>query len=268
MSKQKHEQTASANGSILDVDGLDVTFSTDGGDVHAVKDVSLTLPFGSTLALVGSSGSGKSTLVDIMLGLIPPDSGQLYIDDVRMRDAILSWRSRVGYVPQQVALFDSSVANNVALSWSSEDIDEERVRDALRRAQLLDVIEARADGIWSKVGEGGLSLSGGQRQRLGIARALYMQPFVLVMDEATSALDTATEALVTEAVAELSGDMTVVVVAHRLATIRNSDYVCFMRDGQAVAIGTFDEVVAREPDFARQARLAGLLGPDENGEIF
>lgn len=242
----------------------DVAFTYPGAEAPALRDVSLDLPFGSTLALVGSSGSGKSTLVDIMLGLLEPSEGMLTVDGVPLSECIRSWRSRVGYVPQQVALFDSSVAHNVALTWRDEEIDEERVRRALARAQLLDVIDARPGGIHGSVGEGGMSLSGGQRQRLGIARALYAEPLILIMDEATSALDTATEAAVTEAVRELSGEVTVVVVAHRLATIRHSDQVCFMRDGRIVARGTFDDVVAAEPDFAQQAALAGL-GPAESG---
>lgn len=236
-----------------------VSFTYPGAISEAVRDVSLTVPFGQSLALVGKSGSGKSTLVDIMLGLMQPSSGALFIDDIPMSEALLSWRSRVGYVPQQVALFDSTIANNVALSWNNDEIDEDRVRRALERAQLLSVVEARDGGIWASVGEGGMSLSGGQRQRLGIARALYAEPLVLVMDEATSALDTATEAAVTRAVNALSGEVTVVVVAHRLATIRESDQVCFMRDGAVAAHGTFDEVVVAEPEFAEQAALAGLV---------
>lgn len=241
-----------------------VTFTYPGAATPAVNNVSLNVPFGHSLALVGQSGSGKSTLVDIMLGLMQPSSGELRIDDIPLQDSLLSWRSRVGYVPQQVALFDSSVANNVALSWDNDAIDEDRVRRSLERAQLLDLIESRPRGIWGGVGEGGISLSGGQRQRLGIARALYSEPLVLVMDEATSALDTATEAAVTDAVNALSGEVTVIVVAHRLATIRHSDQVCYMRDGSVVAHGTFDEVVAAEPDFAQQAALAGLH-PSEGG---
>lgn len=236
-----------------------VSFTYPGAISEAVRDVSLTVPFGQSLALVGKSGSGKSTLVDIMLGLMQPSSGALFIDDIPMSEALLSWRSRVGYVPQQVALFDSTIANNVALSWNNDEIDEDRVRRALERAQLLSVVEARDGGIWASVGEGGMSLSGGQRQRLGIARALYAEPLVLVMDEATSALDTATEAAVTRAVNALSGEVTVVVVAHRLATIRESDQVCFMRDGAVAAHGTFDEIVVAEPEFAEQAALAGLV---------
>ncbi len=243
----------------------DVSFRYPNASSEAVVDVSLDLPFGSSLALVGESGSGKSTLVDVILGLLEPTSGALCIDDTPMLDAMASWQSRVGYVPQHVAIFDSSVAHNVALTWRDELIDVDRVRRALERAQLLDVIEARPEGIWGHVGEGGISLSGGQRQRLGIARALYSEPLVLVMDEATSALDTSTEAAVTDAVKALAGDVTTIVVAHRLATIRHSDQVCFMKDGRIAARGTFDEVVRQEPEFARQAYLAGLT--QETGDI-
>ncbi|QFG68358.1 ABC transporter ATP-binding protein [Ornithinimicrobium pratense] len=235
-----------------------VTFTYPGASTPAVKDVSLTLPFGHTLALVGASGSGKSTLVDLILGLLHPDSGQIYVEDRPLPDVLKAWRSRVGYVPQEVTLFDATVARNVALAWDDANIDEDQVRRALDRAQLLDVVESRPDGIHGKVGERGLQLSGGQRQRLGVARALYTDPLVLVMDEATSALDTSTEAAVTSAIRELSGEVSVIVVAHRLATIRHSEQVCFMREGELVASGTFAEVVAAQPDFATQAALAGL----------
>lgn len=262
--RHRAAHTATLSGTELGPDArhltLDrVTFTYPGGAAPAVRDVSLSLPFGSTLALVGASGSGKSTLVDLVLGLLEPSEGELRIDGRPMQDSIRSWRRRVGYVPQQVALFDSTVAHNVALTWRDDRIDEERVWQALDRAQLRDVIEARPDGIWSTVGEGGMNLSGGQRQRLGIARALYSDPLVLIMDEATSALDTATEAAVTDAMKELAGELTLVVVAHRLATIRHSDQVCFMRDGELVAHGSFEDVVAAEPDFAQQAALAGLV---------
>ncbi|MBZ2196462.1 ABC transporter ATP-binding protein [Occultella gossypii] len=241
----------------------DVSFTYPSGSTEAVRGVSMTLPFGSSLALVGASGSGKSTLVDLMLGLLEPSSGQILVGRTPMGTVLDDWRSRVGYVPQEVSLFDSTVAQNVALTWIPEQVDSDRVRRALARAQILDVIEAREGGIHARIGERGLNLSGGQRQRIGIARALYNDPLVLIMDEATSALDTSTEAAVTSAIRELRGDVTMVVVAHRLATIRHSDIVCFMRDGELVAHGTFDEVVAAEADFAQQAALAGLTGEIE-----
>lgn len=241
----------------------DVTFTYPGAAVPAVDGVSLELPFGQTLALVGASGSGKSTLVDLVLGLLHPDSGEILVGEQPLDRVLADWRARVGYVPQDVALFDASVAHNVALTWSDDTIDETRVRRALARAQLLDVVEARPEGIHAPVGDRGLALSGGQRQRLGVARALYDDPLVLVMDEATSALDTSTEAAVTAAIRELSGEISVIVVAHRLATIRHSEQVCFLRDGRLVASGTFAEVVAAVPDFAEQAALAGLVGRDD-----
>lgn len=240
-----------------------VTFTYPSSAEPAVRDVDLRIGRGQHVAIVGSSGAGKSTLVDILLGLITPQSGTLRVDHQRLVDVLADWRRRVGYVPQDVSVFNGSVAQNVALSWGS-GIDTERVRDCLARAQLLDVVEARG-GLEVKAGERGMGFSGGQRQRLGIARALYTDPVVLVMDEATSALDTATEEAVTLALRELHGDVTVVTVAHRLSTVRHADLVCFMRDGRIAARGTFDEVVAAEPEFARQAELAGL-GEHGRGE--
>lgn len=235
----------------------DVSFTYPGSEEPALREVSLRIPMGSSLGLVGTSGAGKSTLVDLILGLLVPSSGAATLGDQRLEDVLAAWRSRVGYVPQDVALFDGTVAENVALVWEGE-IDEERVERALRRAQLWEVVSARPGGIHGRVGDRGMALSGGQRQRLGIARALYDDPLVLVLDEATSALDTKTESDVAAAIRELRGQVTVVAVAHRLSTIRDSDQVCFMADGRIVALGTFDELVAAVPDFATQAALAGL----------
>lgn len=236
----------------------DVAFTYPGSERPALSGVNLTLPIGSTLALVGSSGAGKSTLVDLILGLLEPTEGTVRLDDQSLHDVMAAWRSKVGYVPQDVALFDGTIAQNVALSWTSE-FDRDRVETALRRAQLWEIISKRAGGMDGRVGDRGMSLSGGQRQRLGIARALYSDPLVLVLDEATSALDTKTEADVTSAIQELRGDVTLISVAHRLATIRDHDQICYMRDGGIAATGTFDEVIEAMPEFAVQARLAGLV---------
>ncbi len=239
------------------LDLRNVEFTYPGADAPAVTNINLVLPMGSSVGVVGQSGAGKSTLIDIFLGLLVPSSGSMTLDGTPLEDVLADWRKRVGYVPQEVAIFDGSVAQNVALSWGG-DVDEERVRTALERAQLLSTIDARPNGIHGRVGERGGSLSGGQRQRLGIARALYMDPLVLVLDEATSALDTATEAAVAKAIAELHGDMTVISVAHRLSTIRDNDMVCYMKDGSIVTQGSFDEVVHNNSEFAQQASLAGL----------
>lgn len=237
----------------------DVTFRYGPDSEPAVKDVTIEIPFGSTVAFVGASGAGKSTMVDLILGLMSPTSGRILVDDVDLRDAVRDWRSRVGYVPQEVALFDATIAQNVALSWT-DDFDRERIEDALRQAQLLDTVNARAGGIDGVVGERGLALSGGQRQRIGIARALYARPQILVMDEATSALDTSTEAAVSDAIGVLSGSVTIVLVAHRLSTVQFADRIFFMTGGRVAAQGTFDELVRSVPEFATQAGLAGLLG--------
>jgi ABC-type multidrug transport system fused ATPase/permease subunit len=234
-----------------------VGFTYPGASAPAVRDVHLDVPLGSSLGIVGQSGAGKSTLIDILLGLLTPSAGSMQLDGVPLDEVLADWRSRVGYVPQDVAIFDGSIAQNVALTWG-DDFDSDKVREALRRAQLLDTVEARAGGINGRVGERGLALSGGQRQRLGIARALYVDPLILVLDEATSALDTSTEAAVAGAIRELHGEITVISVAHRLSTIRHSDQVCFMKDGSIVSRGTFDEVVTGNTDFAQQAMLAGL----------
>jgi ATP-binding cassette, subfamily B, bacterial PglK len=235
----------------------DVTFRYFPEAPPAVENVTLEIPFGSTVAFVGSSGSGKSTMVDLLLSLLEPSTGEVRVDAIPLSSIRTSWRSQVGYVPQEVALFDATIAQNVALTWGS-DYDPERVQRALERAQLWTLVSGRPGGIEARVGERGMALSGGQRQRLGIARALYSDPLVLVMDEATSALDTQTEALVTAAIGSIGSDVTKVVVAHRLATIQQSDRIFFMREGRLVGSGTFAELVAQFPDFATQAQLAGL----------
>lgn len=237
-----------------------VTFTYPGREVPALRNVSLRIPAGSRVAVVGSSGAGKSTLIDLLLGLLIADTGQIRIGDHDMTTVLRQWRANVGYVPQDVALFDLSVAQNVALTWNPREVDHDRVLRALERAQMLDVVNERPGGVNGAIGERGMALSGGQRQRLGIARGLYPDPRVLVLDEATSALDTTTEAAVTASLRSLAGDVTTITIAHRLATIKDSDIIFYLSDGQLVAQGTFGEVVANVPEFAEQAALAGLMG--------
>lgn len=236
----------------------DVSFTYPSQEEPAVRDVSLRIPAGSSVAFVGTSGAGKSTLVDLLLGLLTPSKGRILIGGTDMTTVLRQWRSSVGYVPQEVALFDVTVGENIALTWNPEEVDERRVRTALERAQMLDVIEARPEGTLGRIGERGMTLSGGQRQRLGIARGMYAEPTVLVLDEATSALDTKTESAVTGSIRDLGDDVTTITIAHRLATIQHSDIVFYMSEGTVAAAGTFDEVVAGVPAFAEQAALAGL----------
>ncbi|ARU50521.1 ATP-binding cassette subfamily C protein [Cellulosimicrobium cellulans] len=244
--------------SSLAIEMRDVSYTYPTGTEPALRDVELTIPFGSTVGIVGASGAGKSTLVDILLGLLEPSGGTVSFGGGAHAQRPSEWRRHVGYVPQAVALFDGSIAQNVALTWGG-DFDRDRVERALRRAQLWDAVTARSRGIDERIGEGGLALSGGQRQRLGIARALYSDPLVVVLDEATSALDTKTEADVAAAINELAGEITVISVAHRLSTIRDADQILYMESGEIVASGTFDDVVAVSPAFHQQASLAGLV---------
>ncbi len=239
----------------LSFEGVGFTFP--GAGRPALAEVRGRIQFGSRVGIVGASGAGKSTLIDLLLGLLTPTAGTISLGEQDLTDVMAAWRTRVGYVPQDVALFDATIAQNVALTWS-DDYDVDRVRRALEKAQLLEVVDARPDGIEGRVGDRGLQLSGGQRQRLGIARALYADPLVLVLDEATSALDTRTESAVMESIDALGEDITVISVAHRLSTIRHADQVWFLREGEVRARGTFEEVIAQEPEFAHQAALAGL----------
>jgi ATP-binding cassette, subfamily B, bacterial PglK len=239
------------------LDLADVTFTYPGAEGPALSGATVSIPMGSTLGIVGASGAGKSTIVDLVLGLLTPSGGSITLDGRDVTSILASWRRKVGYVPQDVAIFDGTVAQNVALTWS-DDIDLEKVTSALERAQLLETVLARPSGLDERVGERGLAFSGGQRQRLGIARALYAEPLVLVLDEATSALDTATEAAVATAIRGLEGELTVISVAHRLSTIRSYDQIAFMQDGRIESLGTFDEVVRESREFALQATLAGL----------
>ncbi|MBH0129640.1 ABC transporter ATP-binding protein [Salinibacterium sp. NK8237] len=233
----------------------DVVYRYPGSQEDVLKGVSVTVPFGKSLGVVGPSGAGKSTLIDLILGLSTPTSGSISVDGTPVDEVVKQWRSRVGYVPQRVSLFNGSIAQNVALTWT-DDFDEDRVIDALRRAQLSELVEER--GIFEPIGERGASISGGQQQRLGIARALYSDPLVLVFDEATSALDNRTESLITKAMNELSGSVTFVTIAHRLSTVRNYDTLCYLDRGRVLGQGSFDELAAAVPDFAHQAQLAGL----------
>ena len=248
------------NPKVLELKG--VGFRYPKADRDVLDDINLQIPFGSTLAIVGPSGAGKSTLVDILLGLSEAGRGSMTIDDIPLKSVMGQWRARVGYVPQRVSLFDASVAQNVALTWSP-DYDKDKVVSALERADLKELTE-RGKGILEPIGERGSAVSGGQQQRIGIARALYSDPLVMVMDEATSALDTATERRVTESMERLQGEVTFITVAHRLATVRNYDQICYLDQGRILGHGTFEEVVHQVPDFARQAALAGLLS--ESGE--
>ncbi|MHB1211294.1 MAG: ABC transporter ATP-binding protein [Candidatus Nanopelagicales bacterium] len=230
------------------------------GDAHepALIDASFTARTGASVALVGSTGAGKSTLADVVLGVMRPDSGRVTISGVPPREAISRWPGAISYVPQAAALVAGSVRQNVALGMPDEAIDDELVWEALQRAHLDTFLVESREGLDTMIGERGFRLSGGQRQRLGIARALYTRPILLVLDEATSSLDSETEQAIIQTLVELEGEVTTITVAHRLATVRHADEVLYLEGGRIIARGSFDDVRAQVPDFHRQASLLGL----------
>ena len=240
------------------IDIRDATFTYPGKSEPSISNVSLRVNPGSFVAFVGPSGAGKTTIVDILLGILPPQSGSVQISEVDPMSAITKWPGAIAYVPQDVAIASGSFRENIALGFPIELASDEAVLTPLQVAHLDDFVLSTPHGLDTEVGERGAKVSGGQRQRLGIARALFTKPKLLVLDEATSALDAETESNVALAISSLRGNTTVVMIAHRLATVRNADLVVYLDQGQALAQGTFDEVRAAVPDFDRQAQLLGL----------
>lgn len=241
-----------------EIELLNVTLSYPGADEPAVADTSLTVRPGDSLALVGPTGAGKSTVADVILGVLSPDQGSVTLSGIEPSSATQRWPGAIAYVPQDIVVLDGSIRDNVALGLPSEVVDDELAWEALERAHLADLVREERDGLDTVVGENGVRLSGGQRQRLGLARALYTRPRLIVLDEATSALDAETELAVSTALSELAGDVTLVIIAHRLATIRHCTSVAYIEKGVLRIQGTFDEVRESQPNFDRQAELLGL----------
>jgi ATP-binding cassette subfamily C protein len=230
-----------------------VSFKYDGVAPFALEDLSFEVKRGQSVGIVGATGAGKSTVIDVLLGLLEPHAGRVTADGVDIQQSGARYRRAIGYVPQHIFLADDSVRRNVALGVDDAQVDDERVWAALRMAQLEDFVRTLPEALETCVGEGGTLLSGGQRQRIGIARALYHDPDVLVFDEATSSLDVTTEADVTRAIESLLGVKTMVVVAHRLSTVRRCDQLLLLAGGRLQAKGTYDELVRDEPMFRKMA---------------
>jgi ABC-type multidrug transport system fused ATPase/permease subunit len=233
-----------------------VSYAYEGEREPVLVGVDLTIARGESVAIVGPSGAGKSTLVDVLLGLLPPTSGRISVDGRDIAGAVRAWQRHIGYVPQEPFILDDTLRRNVAFGVTDGAVDERRVMAALRLAQLADVVAALPRGLDTVLGERGTRLSGGQRQRVAIARALYHEPDVLVFDEATSALDTPTERELIAALEALRGVKTLVVIAHRLSTVRRCDRLAVLRDGRLVAVGAYDELLARDPGFRAMATAA------------
>lgn len=236
----------------------DCNFRYPGASSNAITDLSVDIQKGEIAVFVGASGAGKSTIVDLLLGVLEPDTGVVSISDHRPRDAFETWPGAVAYVPQDVQIFNGSIRENIALGFEPSSIPEHVLLDALSKAQLLDYVLALPEKLDSQVGDRGARMSGGQRQRLGIARALLTKPHLLVLDEATSALDGETESNIADGIQALKGEVTVVMIAHRLSSVRNADKVIYLQEGRIESIGSFEHVRASVPDFDRQARLMGL----------
>ena len=247
----------------LDLD--EVSFSYRTSTEPVVKRVSLTVEKGSSLALVGSSGAGKSTLVDLILGLQEPTGGRIVVDGVPINDDLPSWQRSIGLVSQDVTLLNGNLRRNIAFGEYDEEIDAARLASAIHLAQLDPLIASLPDGLDTEVGDRGSRLSGGQRQRVAIARALYTVPDLLVLDEATSALDNEVEYELTKTIDSLHGSMTVIVIAHRLSTVRNCSRIAFLEHGEVVSVGGFDEVRNMNPSFARLVELAEMGTADSVG---
>lgn len=235
-----------------------VTFRYDDADTPTIDDLTLRIRADQTTAFVGSSGAGKSTLIDLILGLLTPSSGTVTTGGRPIGEDLAGWYAELGVVPQDVFLTNDTLRGNIAFGVAPGDVDERSLESALDRAQLRDLIDQLPDGLDTTVGDRGVRLSGGQRQRVGLARALYRDPSVLVLDEATSALDNATEHEIAQTLNALRGRMTIIVVAHRLSTVRGADELIYLDSGSVAAAGTFDEVKAQNADFARLVELGRL----------
>lgn len=236
------------NGNINFTDSIQVnnlSFSYPGSTTETLSHLTFEIPIGKSIGIIGESGSGKSTLINILLGLLDPSSGRIQVDKKSIHDNIREWQSLIGYVPQFIYLTDDTIRSNIAFGVASDEIDEERLNMALEMSNLSDFVSLQTEKTFSIVGERGENLSGGQRQRLGIARALYTNPSLLILDEATSSLDMETEKAVMESIDSLKGKRTMIIVAHRFSTLENCDWIIRLDNGKIIEQGTAKEVLKK-----------------------
>lgn len=229
-----------------------ITFRYDETTVNILENINLKINKNSMVGFAGASGTGKTTLIDIILGLLEPSSGAITVDGIDIKRNICGWQRKIGYIPQHIYLCDDSIRKNIAFGIPEEKIDDNRLAEVITIAQLDSLIKQLPDGVNTIVGEHGVRFSGGERQRIGIARALYHKPEVLVMDEATASLDNLTESAFTEAINTISGKITILVIAHRLTTLQHCDAIHFMQNGTIVS-GSFQELLQNNPGFRQMA---------------
>jgi len=233
-----------------------VSYSYPEADRPAVRDLTLEIPKNTTIAFVGATGAGKTTAVDVLMGLLKPDEGSLTVDGAVIGTGnVRAWQRNIGYVPQHIFLADDTIAGNIAFGLTTDRIDADRVARAAEMAHLMEFVASLPDGLRTRVGERGVKLSGGQLQRVGIARALYLDPQVLVFDEATSAIDSVTETAVMRSIRDLARRKTIVIIAHRISTVRECDRIHMMDHGRIVRSGTYDELARSSEDFRQLARV-------------
>ena len=224
----------------------EVSYSYPNSASLATQNISLMVKKGEAIALIGKSGAGKTTLVDIILGLLCPQSGDIKVDGISIYDDLRQWQNLIGYIPQSIFLMDDTIEHNIAFGVPDEQINSQRLQKAIAAAQISQLMAELPEGIKTQVGERGVRLSGGQRQRIGIARALYHEREILVLDEATAALDNETEQLVNDAIKSLSGQKTLIIIAHRLSTVEHCDRIYLMKQGRIDKEGSYAEVVLGE----------------------
>ena len=240
------------------IEFIDVDFKYPEKNSNVLSDISFSVDPGEILAIVGPSGSGKTTIVDLMIGLLEPGAGIVKVSGMNPSAAIESWPGAISYVPQDISISNDSIEGNICLGFDKSEQFSTWVDELISASQLEEVIQELELGIKTNVGERGTKLSGGQRQRLGIARALFTNPKLIILDEATSALDAETEHIVSSSINSLRGKTTVILIAHRLATVRSADKVCYVENGRIKGFGSFDQVRKAVPNFDRQANLLGL----------
>jgi ABC-type multidrug transport system fused ATPase/permease subunit len=246
------------DGFTADVDVQSVTFKYPDNSVNNLDNVNLKIIAGTSSAFVGESGAGKTSLIDVILGLITPDSGSVTISGKNPIEAISTWPGAIAYVPQDIVINNGTIRENVTQGYSDTNVPDDLVWDAIKIANLDQFVKSLPNGLDTNVGERGTKMSGGQRQRLGIARAMFTKPKLLVLDESTSSLDGKSEFEVTNSIQSLHGLVTVIIIAHRLSTIRNVDQIFYISNGKIVSKGTFDELRLEIQDFNNQAKLMGL----------